>query len=52
MLWDVVLCAEGQGTWVMGAGDHQILLGKAHLGVVVGDKPATETFMQLSADKV
>lgn len=52
MLWDVVLCAEGQGTWVVGAGVHQILLGKTHLGVVVDDKPATETFMQLSADRL
>lgn len=35
-----------------GPGVHQTLLGKTHLDVVVDDKPATETFMQLSADKL
>lgn len=42
-------------TWNMeggGPGVHQILLGKTHLDVVVDDEPATETFMQLSADKL
>lgn len=42
-------------TWNMeggGPGVHQTLLGKTHLDVVVDDKPATETFMQLSADKL
>lgn len=49
MLYFVLKDME-HGGW--GAGVHWILPGKTHLGVTVDDEPATETSMQLSADKM